>query len=152
MSSDKLKKRGIPVGTALALWWGFNLGALVVRHSDNHGKRLAMMVMALAFSNIWHPLNSSWLAINARSPADRSIKMACIVMSANLAGIVGSQIFQPSDSPAYTVGRTVNVILISVALFFCLLQNGLYRVLNILNKKKIKAGKAEENEVRKYML
>ncbi|KAB2579281.1 putative alternative sulfate transporter protein [Lasiodiplodia theobromae] len=150
--ADKLKKRGIPVGTALALWWGFNLGALVVRYSDNHGKRLAMMIMALAFSNIWHPLNSSWLAINARSPADRSIKMACIVMAANCAGIVGSQIFQPYDSPTYTVGRTVNVILISVALFFCLVQNGAYRVLNLLNKKKIKAGKAEEHEVRKYML
>lgn len=150
--ADKLKKRGIPVGTALALWWGFNLGAFIVRRSDNHGERLAMMIMALAFSNIWHPLNSSWLAINARSPADRSIKMACIVMSANLAGIVGNQIFQPSDSPTYTVGRAVNVILISVALAFCLLQNGLYRVLNVRNEKKMQAGKAEEHEVRKYFL
>lgn len=61
-SSDKLKKRGIPVGTALALWWGFNLGALVVRYSDNHGKRLAMMIMALAFSNIWRKQYDSRLA------------------------------------------------------------------------------------------
>lgn len=53
IGSDKLKKRGIPVGTALALWWGFNLGALIVRRSENHGERLAMMIMALAFSNIW---------------------------------------------------------------------------------------------------
>lgn len=78
--------------------------------------------------------------------------MACIVMSANLAGIVGNQIFQPSDSPTYTVGRAVNVILISVALAFCLLQNGLYRVLNVRNKKKMQAGKTEEHEVRKYFL
>lgn len=78
--------------------------------------------------------------------------MACIVMSANLAGIVGNQIFQPSDSPTYTVGRTVNVVLISVALFFCLLQNGLYRVLNWTNRKKVQAGTVEENEVRKYFL
>ncbi|KAH7052381.1 major facilitator superfamily domain-containing protein [Macrophomina phaseolina] len=146
--ADKLKKRGIPVGTALALWWGFNLGALIVRRSENHGERLAMMIMALAFFQYL----ASWLAINARSPADCSIKMACIVMSANLAGIVGNQIFQPSDSPTYTVGRTVNVVLISVALFFCLLQNGLYRVLNWTNRKKVQAGTVEENEVRKYFL
>lgn len=168
--SDKLKKRGIPVATALSLWWGFNLGALIVRRSDNHGERLAMMIMALAFSNIWRksstfywtrprltklpidPLNSSWLAINARSPADRSIKMACIVMSANLAGIVGNQIFQPSDSPVYTTGRTVNVILCAVALFFCLCQNVLYRALNFFNKKKVQEGKATEQEVRNYFL
>ncbi|GME64851.1 putative alternative sulfate transporter protein [Neofusicoccum parvum] len=150
--ADKLKKRGIPVATALSLWWGFNLGALIVRRSDNHGERLAMMIMALAFSNIWHPLNSSWLAINARSPADRSIKMACIVMSANLAGIVGNQIFQPSDSPVYTTGRTVNVILCAVALFFCLCQNVLYRALNFFNKKKVQEGKATEQEVRNYFL
>lgn len=98
------------------------------------------------------PLNSSWLAINARSPADRSIKMACIVMSANLAGIIGSQIFQTADSPIYTKGRTINVILISVALFFCLVQNGLYRILNVFNRKKVQRGTTTEQDVRKYLL
>lgn len=57
VNSDKLKKRGIPVATALSLWWGFNLGALIVRYSDNHGKKLGMMIMALAFSNIWRKIN-----------------------------------------------------------------------------------------------
>lgn len=50
------------MGTALALWWGFNLGAFIVRRSDSHGERLAMMIMALAFSNIWRKSSCKFCA------------------------------------------------------------------------------------------
>ncbi|KAK7530460.1 major facilitator superfamily domain-containing protein [Phyllosticta citricarpa] len=141
--ADKGKIRGIPTVAALLLWLAFTLGCRLAATSSNHTTRLAMIVMSLSFSIIWHPLNSSWLAINARSPADRSIKMACIVMAANLAGIVGSQLFQSSDAPKYITGWTVVVVLNSLALFFGLLANAQYRMLNWMGKKSgEKGGKA----------
>ncbi|KAF2136636.1 uncharacterized protein K452DRAFT_258800 [Aplosporella prunicola CBS 121167] len=146
--ADKIQKRGITVTTALLLWWGFTLGCQITDESKNSATRLAMMILAVSFSLVWHPLNSSWLAINTRSPADRSIKMACIVMSANLAGIIGSQLFQQDDAPVYRTGWKLLVILNACGVFFSLVANGQYRVLNWLAEKR---GEKEE-ERRKYYL
>ncbi|KAK8215909.1 alternative sulfate transporter [Phyllosticta capitalensis] len=138
--ADKSKIRGIPVVAALLLWWAFTLGCRLAATSSDHTTRLAMIVLSLSWSIVWHPLNSSWLAINSRSPADRSIKMACIVMAANLAGIVGSQLFQTSDSPKYITGWTVVVVLNSLALSFGLLANAQYRILNWRAAKNVEKG------------
>ncbi|KAJ5740047.1 hypothetical protein N7533_012831 [Penicillium manginii] len=53
-----------------------------------------------------HILNVGWLSIYCRTPQERSVAMALVVMAANCAGISGSQIFRTADAPKYTHGLT----------------------------------------------
>ncbi|KAL4999796.1 major facilitator superfamily domain-containing protein [Aspergillus recurvatus] len=53
-----------------------------------------------------HVLNIGWLSIYCRSPQERSVAMALVVMAANCAGISGSQIFRTEDKPLYLHGLT----------------------------------------------
>lgn len=76
------------------------------------------------------PVNGSWMALDARTAGERSITLAIFIMSANSAGIVGSQLFQASDAPVYRVGWTTIVALASVALFSSVFASAQYWVLN----------------------
>jgi hypothetical protein len=76
------------------------------------------------------------MALNARSAGERSVTMAIFVMSANLSGIIGSQLFQAADAPLYKKGWTIEVALISVALFMCIVANVQYWLLNRLQKRE----------------
>ncbi len=76
------------------------------------------------------------MALNARSAAERSITMAIFVMSANIAGIIGSQIFQAPDAPLYRTGWSVIVALISGALLMAILANAQYWLLNRFQKRQ----------------
>ncbi|KAI9374311.1 major facilitator superfamily domain-containing protein [Aspergillus egyptiacus] len=53
-----------------------------------------------------HVLNIGWLSVYCRSPQERSVAMALVVMAANCAGISGSQIFRTEDRPLYHRGLT----------------------------------------------
>ncbi|PLB51365.1 putative MFS transporter [Aspergillus steynii IBT 23096] len=53
-----------------------------------------------------HVLNIGWLSVNCKSPQERSVAMALIIMAANAAGIAGSQIFRTEDKPLYHRGLT----------------------------------------------
>lgn len=56
--------------------------------------------------------------------------MAIMIMSANLAGIIGTQLFRENDAPNYSMGWTAILILVSLALVFTILANLQYFVLN----------------------
>lgn len=56
--------------------------------------------------------------------------MAIMIMSANLAGIIGTQLFREDDAPHYPMGWTAILILVSLALVFTVLANLQYFVLN----------------------
>lgn len=45
------------------------------------------------------PLNGSWLSLNVVTPQQRNVVYACFIMSANLGGLVGSEIMRASDAP-----------------------------------------------------
>ncbi|KAF7591703.1 hypothetical protein BBP40_001216 [Aspergillus hancockii] len=53
-----------------------------------------------------HVLNIGWLSVYCKTPQERSVSMALIIMAANCAGISGSQIFRTSDKPKYLHGLT----------------------------------------------
>jgi hypothetical protein len=76
------------------------------------------------------------MALNARNAAERSITMAIFVMSANVAGIIGSQIFQAPDAPLYQTGWTVIVGLVSGALLMSMIANAQYWLLNRVQKRE----------------
>ncbi|KAK3896769.1 hypothetical protein C8A05DRAFT_39684 [Staphylotrichum tortipilum] len=62
--------------------------------------------------------------------------MAIVVMSANLSGTIGSQLFQAADAPLYKKGWTIEVALISAALLIAIIANVQYWLLNHLQKRE----------------
>jgi hypothetical protein len=80
-------------------------------------------------------VNGSWLALNAKTAGERSITLAIFISSANIAGIIGSQIFQAEDAPLYKTGWTVILVLVSLALLMSILANLQYWLLNRFQKK-----------------
>ncbi|CAM1508045.1 Fc.00g048930.m01.CDS01 [Cosmosporella sp. VM-42] len=128
--SDKIGFRGPLVTLGIFLFWGFTLGnRLLVESTDGH-KRFALLTCTLAFASHWHPTNGSWMALNAGSAGERSITMAILIMSANTAGIIGSQLFQQEDGPLYRTGWTVILALVSVSLVSSIIANAQYFFLN----------------------
>ncbi|GME82042.1 unnamed protein product [Ambrosiozyma monospora] len=59
-------------------------------------------------------MNCSWASANSRKPAQRSMRMAFMVMAANLAGISGGQILRSKDAPLY---KTAFMALTIIACF-----------------------------------
>ncbi|KAL4985333.1 major facilitator superfamily domain-containing protein [Aspergillus falconensis] len=57
-----------------------------------------LWVLVLSYLSM-HVLNIGWLSVYCRSPQERSVAMALVVMAANCAGISGSQIFRTEDKP-----------------------------------------------------
>lgn len=66
-------------------------------------------------------LNVGWLSFYCRTPQERSVAMALVVMAANCAGIAGSQIFRTSDAPKYLHGLTASTALAGASWGLCLL-------------------------------
>jgi hypothetical protein len=128
--ADKVSIRGPLVLLGGFFWWLFLLVNRIEVFNPNVHTRLALLLTAYMFSQIWHPLNGSWMALNARSAGERSITMAILIMSANSAGIIGSQFFQASDAPLYENGWTMIVSLVSLSLFCMVLANLQYWWLN----------------------
>ncbi|KAF2237340.1 alternative sulfate transporter [Viridothelium virens] len=130
IAADRLNRRGPLVSLGMLLWWVFALTCRVLIYSRNGNKRFAILTLAISVSSIWHPVNGSWMALNARSAGERSITLAVFIMSANCSGIIGSQLFQQSDGPLYRTGWTVIIAVVSVALFFTIWANVQYVLLN----------------------
>ncbi|KAL6241069.1 hypothetical protein RBB50_011972 [Rhinocladiella similis] len=128
--ADRLGQRGPLVFLGMLLWWVFALSCRLLIYSNDSRKRFALLTLAISFGSIWHPVNGSWMALNAHTAGERSITLAIFIMSANCSGIVGSQLFQQGDKPLYRVGWTVIVALVSLALFFTIWANVQYRLLN----------------------
>jgi small-conductance mechanosensitive channel len=80
-------------------------------------------------------VNGSWLALNAKTAGERSITLAILIMSANIAGIIGSQLFQAQDAPLYKTGWTVILVLVSLSLLMSVIANLQYWLLNRFQKR-----------------
>ena len=128
--ADRFRLRGPVVLAAGFIWWIFALCCRLLVYDPNGRTRFAILILAYAFSSIWHPVNGSWMSLNAESAGERSITMAILIMSANTAGIIGSQLFQESDAPLYPIGWTAIVLLVSISLSAMIVANIQYRVLN----------------------
>jgi hypothetical protein len=74
------------------------------------------------------------MALNTLSAGERSVTMAILIMSANTAGIIGSQLFQQQDAPLYRTGWTVILSLVSLSLLCSVVANLQYFW---LDKKRI---------------
>lgn len=146
--SDRTSQRGLLMLIPLIFYWGFSIGDRVLVESKDHGARYAMLVLTMSVVFIWHPINGSWLALNARSSGERSILMAMFIMAANASGIIGGQLFQAKDKPLYKTGWTVIVALASVGVVLCIFANLQYRVLNRGMDKEEENGEREPGQKR----
>ncbi|KAK3330042.1 alternative sulfate transporter [Apodospora peruviana] len=128
--ADRIGFRGPMVALGLFIYWGFVLGNRILITSTNSTARFAMLTLSIAFSSNWHPINGSWMALNAKTAGERSITMAIFIMAANTSGIVGSQLFQAKDAPLYQTGWTVIISLASVGVVASIFANLQYYLLN----------------------
>ncbi|KAH8598708.1 alternative sulfate transporter [Bisporella sp. PMI_857] len=148
LTADKLQKKSLIVIVGLFFWWGFCIGNLLIAATNNRNGKFAILTLSSAFATSWHPVNGSWLAANAKNPADRSIRMAMFIMSANASGIVGSQLFQAKDRPRYKTGWTVVVALISTAIVIAILNTISYWHANKkIERRRAAAGRGDGQEV-----
>ncbi|KAH6678850.1 major facilitator superfamily domain-containing protein [Plectosphaerella plurivora] len=122
-ASDRMRIRGLWVLLGMVIFWAFNLGNLSLAGSSNGAVRFAILTLTIAISWPWHPVNGSWVSLNAKTASERSISMAVHIMAANSGGIVGKQIFREEDAPVYRQGWRLVVILTSIAVFCSLLAN-----------------------------
>lgn len=141
--ADKTQKRGLLILIAAVLSFAFCLATRQLATSLNRDLKYGILTCTTLWGSVIHPLNGSWLAVNIRNPAERSITMALLIMTANTAGLAGAQIFQSYDAPLYRTGFTVILTLASVALVFSLTSNAQYLWLN----KKLARKEAAEEEV-----
>ena len=128
--ADKFGSRGLVALAGLFIWWLFLLISRLLVDSDNGAARFGVLTVAAAFGGTWHPVNGSWMALNAPTAGERSITMAILIMSANASGIIGSQIFQERDAPLYFAGWTTIIALVSVGFVAMMFANAQYWFLN----------------------
>ncbi|KAF4498931.1 nicotinamide mononucleotide permease [Fusarium agapanthi] len=142
--ADKTQRRGLLILIATALSFAFCLATRQLATSTNRDLKYGILIFTTIWGSATHPLNGSWLAVNIRNPAERSITMALLIMTANAAGLAGAQIFQAHDAPLYRTGFTVILTLASIALVFAIVSNMQYLW---LNKKLAAKGRLEEEQV-----
>ncbi|KAL8842520.1 MAG: hypothetical protein Q9170_000474 [Blastenia crenularia] len=145
-TADKTQRRGLVVLAGQLCWFLLLLGNLLAINSNKSG-RLGILIMALAVTQCWHPINSSWLSINASSPAERSIYMACIIISANLAGVYGAQIFRQDDAPKYYRAWKTTTSILAFGVVIGIFTNVAYY---LLNRQAAKKEQKEGIQVRRY--
>ena len=91
--------------------------------------------MTVLTCEIPDPVNTSWAALNAKSAGERSITIALMVMAANAAGIIGSQLFRENDKPLYVKGWTAILVVVTVGLVASVFANMQYFFLNRRQKR-----------------
>ncbi|KAL4901998.1 hypothetical protein BDW74DRAFT_187013 [Aspergillus multicolor] len=104
--SDKLGHRGPFV--LIAITWNVIAYACLRTTPASSGQwhRYGVIAVANVSYASMHVLNIGWLSVYCKTPQERSVAMALVVMAANCAGISGSQIFRTEDKPLYLHGLT----------------------------------------------
>lgn len=141
--ADRWGRRGFFVLIAVFIELAFTLAYKCLPDDTRRGTKYAMLTLASATCSWWHSVNGSWIAVNARSPAERSVRMALFIMAANCAGIVGGQLFRSDDKPYYHRGWSIAVAFMVFSFAVVALLLVLYALANRRIRKQ--AGVDERN-------
>ncbi|KAK5166080.1 uncharacterized protein LTR77_008341 [Saxophila tyrrhenica] len=134
--ADRTDRRGlIALGGIFGLWLSVLVSKMLVPDHEvttiHHDvARFLALTSAVGFSGTWHPVNGSWMALNAPTLGERSITMAILIMSANSAGIIGAQLFKEGDGPLYPKGWSNIVLIVFFGVGAIVVANMQYRWLN----------------------
>ncbi|UPX12155.1 uncharacterized protein EKO05_0002722 [Ascochyta rabiei] len=114
--SDRFDKRGETVMVGISMhMFGYILNRIFTE-INHRGVRYFGVVWTQIFANLPHPLNIAWMSLACRDPEERSLAMAMIIMSANIAAIYRAQLFQEDDKPRYRRAFGLNSGLLAIAL------------------------------------
>ncbi|KAI1851376.1 hypothetical protein JX266_003451 [Neoarthrinium moseri] len=125
--SDRTNRRGLCV---IAAQLCYLVTLITIRSVHPHvGKwpRWVLWTVVNAFSVGYHPVHNSWVQLNCKEPRERSISICMWVMSAITGNMVGTQYFRGDDVPFYHNGLRTMIIMVSVGIFFAILQVMIYR-------------------------
>lgn len=134
--ADRWGRRGYFVFIAVFIEFVFTVAYKCLPDYTGRSTKFALLTLASATCSWWHAAHGSWLAINARTPAERSIRMALFIMAANCAGIVGGQLFRSDDLPYYHRGWTIAVAFMAFSVAVTLALLALYATANRRIKKE----------------
>ncbi|KAH7041593.1 alternative sulfate transporter [Microdochium trichocladiopsis] len=129
-AADKTGRRGFIVLFGVFCQWTFMVTFRCLPDSSTGTLKFWILTMGTATCSWWHSVNGSWLSINARSPEERSIRMALFIMAANCAGIVGGQLFRSDDLPFYHRGWSIIAAFMSLGLICVGTLVAMYHFLN----------------------
>jgi MFS family permease len=115
----------------LPLTWSLILVSIVYSQAvSNTWRQYTVWTLLNAGIATFHPVNGAWLSINSKTPQERSISLALWIMSANLSGVCGAQIFRAQDAPLYRHGILAIVILTATGWAITLFQGVQYYISN----------------------
>ncbi|KAJ2961667.1 hypothetical protein NQZ79_g3115 [Umbelopsis isabellina] len=138
-SSDKKYERAYHaiVGASLC-FTGYLLLLLLTDRSSKY------VAVCIAVSGIFviNPVVNAWLTSNIAPSMKRSVATAMAVSANNSAGLLGSHIYKPNDSPRYLRGHSVNLCFISLFMILTLVQRYLLK-----RQNRIKATLRENGEI-----
>lgn len=106
--SDITRYRGIAVIIPEALATIF-VGCMV-GVTNSKGQFALVTLCEMTFLTL-HILNVTWTSANCVSPIERSISMAALIMSANLAGVAGAPIYARKYAPSYHISFIISLVL-----------------------------------------
>ncbi|KAH7013084.1 major facilitator superfamily domain-containing protein [Ilyonectria destructans] len=105
--SDRLNHRG-PFVLLAATWNVISWACLTtVAGMTNKWQQYAAIVLANACSTTVPILNVGWLLVHCKTPQDRSISSAIIIIAVNLGGLSGGNVLSADDAPEYYRGIRV---------------------------------------------
>ena len=127
--SDLLNRRAFFVW--LPLTWTLILVSIVYSQSvSDSWRQYTVWTLLNAGIATFHPVNGAWLSINSKTPQERSISLALWIMSANLSGVCGAQIFRAEDAPLYRKGVLAIVVLTATGWGITIFQGVQYYLSN----------------------
>ncbi|CAK7229800.1 hypothetical protein SCUCBS95973_007350 [Sporothrix curviconia] len=144
--ADRWGRRGFFVLVAVVIEFVFTVAYKCLPDDADRSTKFALLTLASATCSWWHAVHGSWMAINARTPAERSIRMALFIMAANCAGIVGGQLFRSDDLPYYHRGWTIAVAFMAFSVAVTLALLVLYAIANRKIQKEADRGGADVDE------
>jgi hypothetical protein len=83
---------------------------------NNRGVRYFGVVWTQTFGTFSHPLNITWMSLTCTDSEERALAMAMVIMGANLAGVLGGQLYRADDRPTYRRAFNVSIAVLAVGL------------------------------------
>ncbi|KAI0462325.1 hypothetical protein LJB42_004413 [Komagataella kurtzmanii] len=125
-TSKRFKARGFTILLVVVWQLAAQIALRELPASASATQRFAALCFLYAPGMVVHVLNSAWLSANVRSPRERSVALAMLIMAANIGGVCGGQILRDSDKPLYRKGFLSLVIVDAFSLLVVAYTIGFY--------------------------
>ncbi|KAJ5404620.1 MFS transporter [Penicillium cosmopolitanum] len=128
--SDRLKMRGVIVGSSLAVCF-ISFLILAALPGEHFVGRYILLIIGTcgAFSGL--PTMNAWIGDNITNTTAMSLATAINIAFSGPGQIIGVWIYRPADSPIYSLGHGVNAAFAAFSAILCFSLSFYYRRLNV---------------------